>query len=65
MVDFGGMLIDSGRGLGAEVAIAEVEIQSADVVSAAGAGKSHAAFDACDGVMSLHNPECSLLRAEW
>ncbi len=63
-MDFGGVLIDSGCGLSAEVAIAEVEIEGADVVSAAGAGKSHAAFDACDGVVSLHNSECSPLWGE-
>jgi hypothetical protein len=29
-------------------------------VGAAGAGKLHAAFDASDGVVSLHNFKCSL-----
>jgi len=63
-MNIGGVLIDGGCGLGAEIAIAKVEIESADIVSAAGAGEPHAAFDARDGVVSLHNSECSLLAAE-
>jgi hypothetical protein len=55
VVDAGGVEIDGGSGLSAEVAVAEIEIESADVVSAAGAGKFHPAFDAPDGVVSLHN----------
>jgi hypothetical protein len=33
------------------------------VVSAMGAGKSHASLDAGDGVETLHSFECSLLAA--
>jgi hypothetical protein len=55
VVDAGGVAIDGGGGLGAEVAVAEVEVEGADVVGAAGAGELHASFDAGDGVMSLHN----------
>jgi hypothetical protein len=55
VVNAGGVEIDGGRGLGAEVAVAGVEVESADVVGAAGAGKLHAALDASDGVVSLHN----------
>ena len=55
MVDAGGVAIDGGGGLGAEVAVAGVEVESADVVGAAGAGELHAALDASDGVVSLHN----------
>ena len=55
MVNRGGVLIDSGGGLGAEVAVAGIEVEGADVMGAAGAGKLHAAFDASDGVVSLHN----------
>ena len=55
VVDLGGVLVDGGSGLGAEVAIAGIEVESADVVGAAGAGKLHAAFDPSDGVVSLHN----------
>ena len=55
VVDGGGVAIDGGGGLGAEVAVAEVEVEGADVVGAAGAGELHASFDAGDGVMSLHN----------
>jgi hypothetical protein len=49
------MAVDGGSGLGAEVAVADVEIERADVVGAAGAGELHAALDASDGVVSLHN----------
>ena len=55
MVNCGGVSIDGGRGLGAQVAVAGVEIESADVVGAAGAGELHSALDASDGVVSLHN----------
>ena len=55
VVDIGGVLVDGGGGLGAEVAIAGVEIEGADVVGAVGAGELHAALDASDGVVSLHN----------
>jgi len=55
VVDAGGVAIDGGGGLGAEVAVAEVEVESAHVVGAAGAGELHASLDADDGVMSLHN----------
>ena len=51
----GGVHIDGGGGLGAEVAVAGVEVESADVVGAAGAGEFHAALDASDGVVPLHN----------
>jgi hypothetical protein len=60
-MDVGCVLIDGGCGLSAEVTIAEVKIEGADMVSAAGAGESHAALDARDGIVSLHNSECSLL----
>jgi hypothetical protein len=55
VVDGGGVHVDGGGGLGAEVAVAGVEIERADVMGAAGAGKLHAALDASDGVVSLHN----------
>jgi hypothetical protein len=55
VVDAGGVAIDGGGGLCAEVAVAEVEVERADVVSAAGAGELHASLDAGDGVVSLHN----------
>ena len=55
MVNAGGVAIDGSGGLGAEVAVAGVEIEGADVVSAAGAGELHPALDASDGVVSLHN----------
>ena len=54
MVDAGGVAIDGGGGLGTEVAVAEVEVEGADVVGAAGAGELHASLDAGDGVVSLH-----------
>jgi hypothetical protein len=63
VVDFGGVLVDGGGGLGAEVAVARVEVESGDVVRAARAGELHAAFDASDGVEAFHRIECSPLRA--
>jgi len=54
VVNCGGVLIDGGGGLGAEVAVAGIEVKGADVVGAAGAGELHAALDASDGVVSLH-----------
>ena len=65
VVDAGGVLIDGGGGLGAEVAVAGIEVESADVVGAVGAGELHAAFDASDGVEAFHRFECSLLAEEW
>jgi len=64
VVDGGGMLVDCGGGLGAEIAVAGIEVQSADVVSAVGAGELHAALDASDGVEALHNFQCSLFVAK-
>ena len=61
MVDFGGVLVDRGCGLGAEIAVAGVEVESADVVGAVSAGKLHASLDAGDGVEALHSFECSRL----
>jgi hypothetical protein len=58
------MAIDGGRGLSAKVAIAGIEIERADVVRTASAGKLHATLNPRDGVMPLHNFECSLLRRE-
>jgi hypothetical protein len=65
VVDGGGVAIDGGGGLGAEVAVAGVEIESADVVGAAGAGELHAALDASYGVVALHNFECNRLARKW
>ena len=62
MVDAGGVAVDGGGGLGAEVAAADVEVEGADVVGAAGAGKLHAAFDPSDGVVSLHKSSVVLWR---
>ena len=64
VVDARGVEIDGGGGLGAKVAVTEVEVESADLVGAAGAGELHASLDAGDGVMSNHNFECSLLAGE-
>jgi hypothetical protein len=55
VVDAGSVAVDGGGGLGAEVAVAQVEVERADVVGAAGAGELHASLDARYGVMSLHN----------
>ena len=61
MVDFGGVLVDGGGGLGAEIAVADVKVKGADVVGAMGAGELHASFDAGDAVGALHSSECSPL----
>jgi hypothetical protein len=50
-----GVEIDGGGSLGAKVAVTEVEVESADVVGASGAGELHASLDAGDVVMSIHN----------
>ncbi len=55
VVDFGGVLVDGGSGLGAEVAVTGIEVEGADVVRAVGAGELHASLDAGDGVEALHN----------
>jgi len=55
VVDAGGVAVDGGGGLGAEVAVAGVEVEGADVVGAVGAGELHASLDAGDGVETLHN----------
>ena len=57
-----GVEIDGGGGLGAEVAVTEVEVESADLVGAAGAGELHASLDAGDGVMSIHTSSVAFWR---
>jgi len=64
VVNAGGVLVDGGSGLGAEVAVAGIEVECADIVGAVGAGELHTALDASDGVEALHNFECSLLVQE-
>ena len=59
VVDAGGVAVDGGGGLGAEVAVAGVEVEGADVVSAVGAGELHASFNARHAVETLHRFECS------
>jgi len=54
VVDGGGVAVDGGGGLGAEVAVASVEVERGDVVGAMRAGELHAAFNAGDGVEALH-----------
>ena len=60
VVDAGGVAVDGGGGLGAEVAVAEVEVEGADMVGAVGAGELHASLDARDGVEALHWFQSSL-----
>jgi len=62
VVDASGMAVDGGGGLGAEVAVVEVEVEGADVVGAAGAGELHASLDARHSVMSLHSSSVVLSR---
>jgi hypothetical protein len=64
VMDFGGVLVDFSCGLGAEVAIAGIEVESADVVGAVGAGELHASLDACDGVEAFHRFQSSLFVRE-
>ena len=64
VMDGGGMLVNGGGGLGAEVAVAGIEVEGADMVGTMGAGKLHATFDASDGVEALHSSECSPLAEE-
>jgi hypothetical protein len=64
VVDAGGVAVDGGGGLGAEVAVAGIEVESGDVVSAVGAGELHASLDARYGVEAFHIFECSCWRRE-
>jgi hypothetical protein len=64
VVNAGGVLVDGSGRLSAEVAVAGVEVEGADVVSAMTAGKLHPAFDASDGIEAFHNLECSPLAVE-
>ncbi len=59
-----GVPVDGGSGLGAEIAVAGIEVECADIVGAVGASELHAALDASDGVEALHRLECSPLAAE-
>jgi len=61
MVHAGGVVVDGGGGLGAEVAVARIEVERADVVGAMSAGELHAALDASDGVEAFHRFECNCL----
>lgn len=58
VVDFGGVLVEVGGGLGAQVAVAGVEVERGDGVRAVGAGKLHASGDAFGGVV-FHSLDCS------
>jgi hypothetical protein len=64
VVDAGGVAVDGGGGLGAEVAVAGVEVESADMVRAMGAGELHASLDAGDRVKALHRIQSSLFIRE-
>ena len=59
---FAGVIIDSGCGLGAEIAGLRVEVQRADAVGTLRAGELHAVLDALDSV-SFHWLNCSPLQA--
>jgi len=58
VVRLGGVSIDHGCGLGAEVAGLRVEVQRADAVGTLRAGEVHAALDALDSV-GFHCLNCS------
>ena len=53
-MNLGGMLIEGVGGLGAEVAVLEVEVKRADAVRAADAGELHTTLDPLGCVVS-HN----------
>ena len=55
---FAGVIIDSGCGLGAEIAGLRVEIQRADAMCTLRAGELHAVLDALDSV-GFHWLNCS------
>jgi len=57
VVNLGGMLIEGTGGLGAEVAILEVEVKRADPVWAADAGELRASLDPLGSVAS-HKLDC-------
>ncbi len=63
-VGLGGVLVDCGRGLSAEIADLSIEIESAYAVSAVGAGELHSVLDALDAV-GFHWFDCSALRARF
>src|SRR5580658_8154760 len=63
VVGFGGVSIDCGCGLGAEVAGFGVEIERAHAVGTARARELHAALDALDSV-GFHCLDCSPMPAE-
>jgi hypothetical protein len=54
MMNFGGMAIDGGGGLGSEVAVAGIEIEGADVLRTMRTFELHPALDALDGVEAVH-----------
>ena len=58
MVRFGGMIVDCGGGLSAQVAESGVEIQGADAVGTVRTGELHATLDALDSV-GFHCLNCS------
>ena len=60
----GGVLVDGGGGLSAEVSVAGIKVECRSRVGAVTAGEFHAAFNAGDGVEALHRFECSLLAEE-
>jgi hypothetical protein len=64
-VGFGGMIVDCGCGLSAEIADLGVEVQRADTVVAVRAGELHAVFDALNSV-GFHCLNCipALARSE-
>lgn len=58
VVDLGGVLIEGGGGLGAEVAVARIELECGDAIGAVGAGELHSSGDAFGGVIS-HCHDCN------
>jgi len=58
----GGVIVDCGCGLGAEIADLRIEIEGAHAVGAVRAGELHSVLNALDAV-GFHWLDCSALRA--
>ncbi len=54
MVNFGRVAIDCGGSLSAQIAVAGIEIECADMMGTMCAFKLHAALDALNGVEAVH-----------
>jgi hypothetical protein len=58
-MDLGSVLVNGGGCLGAQVAVARIELGRADAMGTVGACKLDATFDAADRIEALHSNEYS------